>query len=158
MADWIAHLLLPWVVLKLWQLRSPKMSNGLIAVSMAGAILPDIFALAYPLSLLGIDAGAFLLPFHTPVGSLLVAAAASFLFKDKSKIFPMLVLGIASHFMLDALLAHVAGGMALLFPFNWTFGFQLGLLPSDSWIPALVGVVLATTLFVVLKLKPARPK
>ena len=70
----------------------------------------------------------------------------------------MLALGVASHFALDALLAHVTGGMALLFPFNWTLDFQLDLLPSESWIPTLVSVVAASLLFMALKLRPqAKP-
>ena len=154
MVDWITHLLIPWVSLTLIQLRSPRITNRDITIVMLGAVIPDIFAIAYLLSWLGVDASAFLLPFHTPVGSLVVAAVASFLFSRKSRIFSLLAVGIASHFALDALLMHVAGGMALLFPFNWTIGFQLGLVPSDSWIPTLASIVAASLLFLAIKLRP----
>ena len=153
MVDWITHLLVPWVGLTLIQLRSPRLTNRDIAVAMLGAVIPDIFAIAYLLPFLGIDAGAFLLPFHTPIGSLIVAATVSFLFSKRLRIFSLLTIGVASHFALDALLLHAAGGMALLFPFNWTLGFQLGLFPSDSWIPTLASVLGASLLFIGLKLK-----
>lgn len=153
MVDWIAHLLASWIGSKLSQLRFPKLRNRDIALVMLGAVLPDIIAINYLIAWLGVNTGGLLLPFHTPVGSVLVAATISLMFSKRKIAIHLMTIGIATHFALDSLLLHVSGGMVLLFPFNWTWGFQLNLISSDSWIPAIASVVVATLLLIVLKIK-----
>ncbi len=153
MVDWITHLLVPWIGSKIFQLRSTKLRDRDMALIMLGAVIPDIVAINYLLPLLGIDASGFLLPFHTPFGSLVVAAIASFLFSRRSRAFGLAAVGVACHFALDALLLHAGGGMVLLFPFSWIWGFQLGLIPSDSWIPTMLTIAAALLLYAVLKMR-----
>jgi len=144
--DWIAHVLTPWIGCKLLQLKLRKLMDREIALVMLGAILPDIVALNYLLQALGIGAERFIMPFHTPVGAALVAAMISLMFPKWKRAFFLLTVGFATHFALDSLLLHADGGMALLFPFNWRWGFQLGLIPPDSWIPAIITIIIAACL------------
>ncbi len=156
MVDWIAHLLVPWIGSKIFQLKSSKLSNREIPIIMFGAVIPDIIKINYLLSWIEIDVAGFLLPFHTPVGSAIVAAIISLMFARR-RVFFLMIVGVIAHFALDALLTHVAGGMIILFPFDWTWGFQLGLIPSDSWTPTVLSVVTAGILFLAAKSK-ARDK
>jgi hypothetical protein len=151
--DWIVHLLVPWIGGKLVQIRYPQLADRYIALLMLGAVLPDIGAVGYLLQWLGLNYGNILLPFHTLVGSTLVAALISLLFARRAQVFPLLVIGFATHYALDSLLVHAGGGMVLFFPFSWEFGFQLGLVPTNSWVPAIITVAAAALLFVSLRLK-----
>lgn len=153
--DWLVHVLVPWIGCKLIQLRYIKLMNRDIALVMLGAVLPDIIAVGYLLQAMGVNYGGSLLPFHTLIGSVLVAAIISLLFSKKTRVFYLLAAGFVSHYALDSLLLHAGGGMVLLFPFNWTWGFQLGLVPSDSWVPTIVVLFIAISLFTVLRLKKA---
>jgi len=151
--DWLVHLLVPWIGGKLAQIRYHELSDSYIALLMLGAVLPDIGAVGYLLQWMGINHGDILLPFHTLVGSALVAALVSLLFERRVRAFSLLVTGFLTHYALDSLLAHAGGGMALLFPFSWEFGFQFGLVPTSSWVPVIVTATAATLLFVSLRLK-----
>ncbi len=153
MPDWIAHILVAWICSKLFQMRFKKISDKQIILVMVGAVLPDIVAVNYLTSWIGINASGFLLPFHTPVGSMIVAAIVSLMFSKNSRALYLMIAGIATHFALDALLLHAGGGMVLLFPFSWTWGFQLNFIPSDSWIPVTIGVLAAALILTALKLK-----
>ena len=156
MPDLLVHVLAPWIGCKLFQLRFHKLMERDIALVMLGSVLPDLVALGYLLQALGIDAGGFLMPFHTPIGSALVAAMISLMFSKRMRAFCLLAFGVATHYALDSLLLHANGGMVLLFPFDWRWGFQLGIIPSDSWIPAIITVVAAALLIVALKLRKRR--
>jgi len=152
MPDLLAHVLAPWICCKISQLRSGKPEGKDVALVMLGSFLPDVLSLSYFLGPLETHAWRFLMPFHTPFGSIVLAAMISLMFPKGARAFGLLILGVASHFALDALLLHAGGGMLLLFPFSWSWGFQLGFLQSDSWIPAIVTVVIAVSLFLASKL------
>lgn len=156
MPDVLAHVLAPWIGCKLFQLRFHKLMGRDIALVMLGSVLPDLVAIGYLLQALRIDAGGFLMPFHTPIGSALVVAMISLVVSRRMRAFCLLTLGAATHYALDSLLLHANGGMVLLFPFDWRWGFQLGLIPSDSWIPAIITVVAAASLLAALELKKRR--
>jgi len=151
MPDWIVHVVAPWIACRLLQLRYIKLENRDIALVMLGAVLPDVAAVGYLLQWMGVDYGGALLPFHTPVGSALVAAAISLAFPKWKRAFFLLVIGFATHFAFDSLLLHADGGMVLLFPFNWTWGFQLGVFPSGGFIPPMVTVAVGILLLIMLK-------
>lgn len=153
MPDWIAHVLAPWICGKLFQIRHPKLLEKDIALLMLGGILPDINAIGYLLAWIGVDASGALLPFHTITGAILTAGVISLLFPNKKRSFLLLTGGVAVHFVLDSLLLHAGGGMALLFPFSWTWGFQLGLIQPDSWIPAIATIVIAAGISIALKMR-----
>ncbi len=151
--DWIVHLLVPWMGAKLLQARYARLDDRRIALVMLGVVLPDVNAVGYLLQWLGVDFGAALLPLHTPVGSILIAGLVSLLFASRARAFALLTAGFVSHYVLDSLLAHAGGGMVLLFPFSWDFGFQFGLVPTSSWIPVFVTVAAAALVFAALRLK-----
>jgi hypothetical protein len=119
-----------------------------MAVLLLGSLLPDLYALAYFLEIFGIDAG-FMAPFHTLLGSTLVAVLLSLMFPKKSKSFILLELGVLAHFGMDSLLLHVAGGMVLLFPFSWAHGYQFGIFPPDSWLPLVIALTIALPVLII---------
>ncbi|MEM3401718.1 MAG: metal-dependent hydrolase [Candidatus Hadarchaeales archaeon] len=146
MPDWIAHLLVAWSAGRLLEVRK-SISKSEIVVLMFGAVLPDIVAINYLLSWMGVDPGGLLLPFHTIAGALVVSALVSLLFMKSLRKFYLLAAGVMSHFALDSLLLHAGGGMVLLFPFSWMSGFQFGVVSPDSWIPALCSIFIAAVIF-----------
>ena len=154
--DWIVHLLVPWIGAKILQVRCTEMADRQIALVMLGAVLPDINAIGYLLQWTGINYGGFLLPFHTPIGSLLVAAIISLMFTKRKQALSILGIGIATHYALDSLLLHVGGGMVLLFPFNWIWDYQLGLFSSNNWVPFIVTAMVAVMLLATLQKKRSR--
>ncbi|MEW6221772.1 MAG: hypothetical protein AB1476_00415 [Candidatus Hadarchaeota archaeon] len=153
MPDWIAHVLVPWIGGKLFQLKNPKLLQKDIALLMLGGVLPDIVYIGYLLGFAGVDASGALLPFHTITGGLLSAGLISLMFSNRRRSFLLLTAGVAVHFALDSLLLHAGGGMVLLFPFSWAWGFQLGLIQADSWAPAVVAVVISAGIFMALKMR-----
>lgn len=150
MPDWIAHVLVAWSCGKLLQLKE-MVSKKDVALLMLGAVLPDINAIDYLFCWAGIDFKGSLFTFHTIAGALTAGALISLMFKDSRKTFFLLAAGALSHFALDALLLHVGKGMVLLFPFSWMWGFQLGWIPSDSWIPTLVITPIALVVFLLAR-------
>jgi hypothetical protein len=128
-----------------------------MAVLLLGSLLPDLNALAYFLGIFGINAYSFMVPFHTLLGSTLVAVLLSLIFPKKFHSFLLLELGVLVHFSLDSLLLHVAGGMVLLFPFSWAHGYQFGIFPSDSWLPPVITMVIALLVFVLTRKIPRPP-
>jgi hypothetical protein len=160
MPDLLAHVLVPWIGYKSYQLIFRKGSLTDMTVLLLGSLLPDIYALAYFLEIFGIDAHSFMVPLHTLLGSTLVAVLFSLMFPKKSKSFFLLELGVFAHFGLDSLILHVAGGMVLLFPFSWTHGYQFGIFPSDSWLPLMVATVIAVPVFMLSRkiLKSSFPR
>jgi hypothetical protein len=143
MPDLLAHVLVPWIGYRSYQLIFRKGSLTDMTVLLLGSLLPDIYALAYFLEIFGIDAHSFMALFHTLLGSTLVAVLLSLMFSKKSKSFILLELGVLVHFGLDSLLLHVAGGMVLLFPLSWAHGYQFGIFPSDSWLPLVIAMTIA---------------
>jgi hypothetical protein len=99
----------------------------------------------------------FITPLHTPVGSVLSAALFSLLFEEikRKLIFSLLILGASTHFALDFLLMHVSGGMLLLFPFSWR-GWQLRVIQCDNYYVVLIALLLACTLYFILKYREAK--
>lgn len=151
--DWIVHLLVPWIGAKILQIRYSGFSDRRIALVMLGAVLPDVGAVGYLFQWAGFNYGGALLPFHTLIGSVLVAALASMVFARKAQAFSFLAIGFASHYALDSLLMHASGGMVLLFPFSWDSGFQFEIVPTNSWVPVIITVAAAVLLFAALRVK-----
>jgi hypothetical protein len=137
---------------KIQGFQQREYSNRLI-----GALIPDIVKVGLIFDFLGMDVGDFIAPFHTPVGSVLSAALFSLLFEfeERKRIFYLLIFGASTHFALDFLLMHVSGGMLLLFPFSW-HGWQLGVIQCDNYYVALIALLLACTLYFILKYREAK--
>ncbi len=141
MPDLLVHVLVPWCALKLFQLRFGRPSNGVIALVLLGAVFPDLAALQYLGGRVwGYHVADLVLPLHTLVGAALVAGVGALWFTDSFRAWCWIMLGVCSHFALDSLLVHAAGGMVLLFPVVWVWDFQLGLLKSTDWaLPVVTG-------------------
>jgi hypothetical protein len=99
---------------------------------MAGALIPGTFKIVIPLGLMGIKVENFLMPFHVPLGSLIIASIFTLFFRDHKKlVLSLLVLGFSTYYALYLLINNLGGGMALLFPFSWdTWAFNF--IPDDA--------------------------
>lgn len=113
MPDWVTHTMIGWITGK-----GIKMEVGLVAL---GSILPDLVKINYIALWFGADLYSLFNPFHTPVGSLLVAGILALFFIDSKKVFLALGIGITTHFLLDFFLIGATRGIQLLFPFSWNY-------------------------------------
>jgi hypothetical protein len=146
MPDLLVHVLIPWLCLKLVQLRMGKPSDHVIILAMLGAVLPDLCYVNCLALQFGHNISDVVLPFHTPVGACVLAGLISLLFPAPSRVLKWLGFGVLTHFVLDSLLLHAAGGMVLLFPVAWIWGFQAGIMRSTDWPLFLVTIVLSLAL------------
>lgn len=139
MPDWLTHTLIGWI--------TGKTTKQEISLVVVGALIPDICKLYLLFDILFPEmTGDFFLPIHTPFGALLIAGGISLLFHDIKKAFIPLILGVATHFILDFFLLNVSGGMPLLFPFSWE-QWQLGLIRSDDYTMTIVAIIAATIVY-----------
>jgi|TARA_B100001971_G_C18094298_1_gene485216 hypothetical protein len=143
MPDWLAHVLAAAI---LWKLLIHKFNfdSKFIPIIMVGALIPDAEKMGLLLYVLAeIDIGYFLKPLHSIFGSILLAGIISLFFYDSKRIMTILCLGIGTHLSLDLLMSHITGGeILLLFPFSFNM-YQLNLIQTDNYYPALITVLLA---------------
>ena len=149
MPDWLAHVLFAYVLCSLLSMKFKLFTKPNTALVMVGALSPDLVKVELGFDLLGIAVEDFVLPLHTPVGSLLSAALIALLFTEAVMVFALFVLGFATHFALDLLLGHVSSGMLLLFPVSWS-EYQLGWIHADNPWVALILLGLAVLVYVML--------
>lgn len=150
MPDWLAHILVAWILCKLLQPKFKVFDSKNTAIVMVGSLIPDIVKVGILFDFLGRDIWHFIEPFHTPIGSMHSAALLSLLFEARKKIFSLLILGTSTHFALDFLLMHVSGGILLLFPFSWD-KWQLRLIQCDNYYVALIALLLACVVYIISK-------
>ena len=150
MPDWLAHILVAWIICKLLHFKFKVFDAKNTAIVMVGALIPDIVKVGILFDFLGIDVWDFIAPFHTPIGSMLSAALFLLLFEERKEIFSLLILGASTHLALDFLLMHVSGGMLLLFPFSWG-RWQLRVIQCDNYYVALIALLLACVVYVIFK-------
>ena len=153
MPDWLAHILVAYILCCILGIKFKVFSKENTAIVMVGALIPDIVKAGLLFDFLGMDVWDFIAPLHTPIGSMLSAALFSLLseFEERKRIFYLLILGASTHYALDFLLMHVSGGMLMLFPFSW-HGWQLGVIQCDNYYVALVALLLACVVYVVLEI------
>jgi hypothetical protein len=98
---------------------------------LVGTTLPDV--LSRPVNILFPSASWFFMPFHTPIGLLLVTALISEFFSASMRriVFLSLAGGGALHLFLDLFQRHSGGGYYLFFPFSWR-KFEFGLISPDA--------------------------
>ena len=82
------------------------------------------------------------MPGHLPVGLLLACYALSHLFvrERRAGAFAVLLLGSASHLLLDSFQWHASGGEPIFWPITWR-GYEIGLVSPEAslaWIPELL--------------------
>ena len=149
MPDWITHLLAAWMLCTILSFKYKQINPAYTVVCMVGALIPDTFKITIPLGVMGIHAENVLMPFHLPVGSLVIAGLFTLFFKERKKlVLSLLVLGVATHYALDLLLTNLNGGMALLFPFSWDT-WQFNVIPDDDWHITLLAMGLTLVVYFV---------
>lgn len=149
MADLLAHVLVPYVLLTVADWRFDWLSERWVVVGMAGAAIPDLakVRLVVPDALVERTLGV---PFsYTPIGSLggvlLIAAAIALAFeRDRRRVYGLLVFGGFSALVVDGLRAFADGRADFwLYPL-WVRPPTPGLyVSSDPWVAPTVAVVAA---------------
>jgi hypothetical protein len=152
MPDLLVHVLVPWCVLSLLKHWRGWPEREKVALVLVGTILPDISAIGYlDFSLFQYHVSDLMLPFHTPAGVGLVAGILSLWFANPKQAWGWLMVGSLAHFVLDSLVMHAAGGMALLFPLVWVWGFQVGVLKSTDWDPFVITAIASLLVWLVIR-------
>jgi hypothetical protein len=146
MPDWITHILAAWTLCTILGFKYKEFNPANTAICMVGALLPDTFKIVIPLGLIGIHAENFLMPFHLPIGSFIIASIFTLFFKERKIVFSFLVLGFLTHYALDLLLTNLNGGIYLLFPFSWNF-WQFDVIPDDDFHSTILAVGLAIMVY-----------
>jgi len=118
------------------------------AIVMIGALIPDIIKVGLLFRWLDIDIWDFIVPLHTPAGAVISAAVIALFFEEQKDAFKLLVFGMATHFLFDLPLAHVSGGMLMLFPVHWV-QYQVYLIPTDDCIVPILASVVAIVIYIV---------
>ncbi|WP_414468866.1 metal-dependent hydrolase [Methanobacterium sp. ACI-7] len=149
MPDWITHVLVAWTLTTVLGFRYKKFSQPNAAIVMLGALIPDIYKINLLSDQLGLYFNDFLTPIHLPIGSLLIAALFSLFFSNRKSIFLFLIMGIATHYMLDLLL--FSGGMAIFYPLN-PLKFQIGIISITDFNITLISIILAFFVFIAYKM------
>ena len=140
MPDWLTHSLIGWI--------TGKTIKQEISLVVIGSLIPDISKLYLLLNwIVQGKTDDFFLPIHTPFGSVLIACVIALFFKDLKKAFISLIIGIATHFILDFFLLNVSGGMPLLYPFSWD-EWQFGIIRSDDYTMTLLAIFITVVVYV----------
>jgi len=138
--DWLTHSLIGWITSK-----PTKLDAGLLVI---GSLIPDISKISLVFSLFNKNYAYFLNPIHTPIGALLIAVLFALFFHNIKKAFIPLIIGIATHFILDLFLLNVSGGMPFVFPFSWD-EWQLNLIRSDDYSMTILAVLAALVIYII---------
>lgn len=149
MPDFLSHVLFMYIVLQITGWRFEWLDRPLIVVGMAGALIPDAVKIILIIPSYQIEAilGAPFswAPLHRLGGSLATAFIASLLVdsKERRTVLGLLVVGLLSHLVLDALLARPGPNTYdMLYPLTYwkvpILDFDL-YLSSDYWPSAVTG-------------------
>ncbi len=149
MPDWITHVLVAWTLTTILGFRFKQFSQPNSAIVMLGALIPDIYKINLLSDQFGIYLNDFLTPIHLPIGSIFIAALFSLFFSNRKSIFLFLIMGIATHYMLDLLL--FSGGMAIFYPLN-PLKFQIGIISITDFNITLISIILAFFVFIAYKI------
>jgi membrane-bound metal-dependent hydrolase YbcI (DUF457 family) len=153
MPDWLTHVLVVWSLCTIIGFRYKQFSPENTAIAMLGALLPDAVKIAIPFQLLtGYDPSIVVATLHMPVGSIILAAMCSLLFKEKKTIFLFLLLGVLTHFGLDLLMTYYSGGTYLFFPLNWG-QWQVGLISTVDYKVSLLAIIVAIYVYLIARFR-----
>lgn len=145
MPDWIAHLCVAYLLILLLGIKKYR------SLVFVGAVLPDLMKvhLLFRSSAGYYPAANFFAPFHTAAGVLLTGALiASFLEGiEWKKGYALILLGAASHLVLDSLLYPYGRDMWYTWPL-WLGCTNWGFIWSDSFYPAIIGLAVAIPLWI----------
>ncbi|MEN4018377.1 MAG: metal-dependent hydrolase [Methanobacterium sp.] len=148
MPDWITHVLVAWTICTVLSFKSKQFNPANTAICMVGALIPDVYKIVIPLEYLGVYAWNFILPFHMPVGSFIIATIFSLFFKEQKTVLLFLLLGVLTHYMLDLLLTNLSEGIYLLYPFSWS-SWQFDVIPVDDLKITVISIALAVVVYFV---------
>ena len=147
MPDWITHILTAWMICTILSFKYKQINPAYTVVCMVGALIPDTFKIVIPLGIMGIHAENFFMPFHLPIGSLIIASLFTLFFKERKKlVLSLLVLGVATHYALDLLIINLNGGMTMLFPFSWDV-WAINVIPADDYHITILAIGLALVVY-----------
>jgi hypothetical protein len=164
--DILTHVLAGYVLGTALSFRVRWLDRRFVTVVMLGATLPDLtkISLLVPSRTIQEAVG---LPFfwyalHTPFGTILTAGITALLCGRglRGRIFPLLLVGGASHFVLDALLINPSRFSEVLL---WPLAVELVPLPmlvlSSDRLPTVVAIVVATATWMARRRieRPPRP-
>ena len=115
-------------------------ANRYLLFFIIGGVLPDVLTRIPTMVLEG--SYWYVVPFHTPVISIITCYLISLFFREpyRISIFLWLYSGTIFHFIPDALQKHLGRGYSWLFPFSWE-SYTFGLFwPEDSlyFLPVLI--------------------
>jgi hypothetical protein len=148
MVDWLSHVLLAWIICQILSVKFKFFGGRNTAIVMIGALIPDIIKVGLLFRWINIDIWDFIVPLHTPVGAVLSAAVIALFFEEHMNAFKLLLFGMATHFLFDLPLAHLSGGMLMLFPFHWG-RYQVYIIPTDDCIVPILASVVAIVIYIV---------
>jgi hypothetical protein len=159
MTELLTHVLTGFVLGTVLSFRYDWLDGPFVTVVMVGSILPDLTKVAIVLpsrtvqETLGIPFYWFVL--HTPFGTVLTASITALLVGEayRRRVFGLLLLGGASHFVLDALLINPSRfSFVLLWPFTTRLiPLPMLILSSDRW-PAMMAIVCAVVVWLLRRL------
>jgi hypothetical protein len=138
-----------WSLTTILGFKFKQFSQPNSAIVMLGALIPDIYKINLLLDQFGIYLQDFLIPIHLPIGSLFIAALFSLFFSNRKSIFLFLIMGIATHYMLDLLI--FGGGMELFYPFS-SLNFQIGVISITDYTITIISIVLTFFVFIAYKI------
>jgi membrane-bound metal-dependent hydrolase YbcI (DUF457 family) len=145
MTDIFSHILIGYAVAAVISPRYDWFNDQWITVVLVGAMLPDLDKIGLVLSesviqqTLGIPFSWEAL--HLPVGTLVVCGMLSVLAGDcyRRRVFGLLLLGAATHYLLDAFAVFTAG---YSYPFLWPLWWQHfpagGVYQSSDQLPVII--------------------
>ena len=134
MPDWIVHIGVVYIICRILYVKYDIFNHPNTSLAMIGSLIPDIVKLGMITEYFGLDLWDYLLVFHLPLTSLIVAALFSLFFCKKKIVMGLLTLGLCTHFVLDLLLINIGAGIYLFFPLNWqTFHFDI-ISPDDYYL------------------------
>ena len=145
MPDWITHVLVAWSLATVLRFKFKQFSKSNSAIVMLGALITDIYKINLLSDQFGIYLNDFLTPIHLPIGSIFIAALFSLFFSNRRSIFLFLIIGIATHYMLDLLL--FSGGIAIFYPLT-PLNFQIGIISITDFNITLISIILAFFVFI----------
>jgi len=163
MPDLISHIAFSHITTRIFEFKS-KSRFGIQSriLIYLGTILPDL--LTRPIYIIFPETSDWIIPFHTPIGSLITCGLISLLFipSFRLKAFFLISFGTVLHFFLDSFQRHLTGGNLFLFPFSWK-RVEFGLVWSDQtilFIPLWLLLVIAveTIFFAIKKSRSNRDK
>lgn len=154
MPDLLTHVLFAYVLATLLSRRYEWITSRFVTVAMIGATIPDLTRLKLLVPATTVESTLGLpfswSPLHQLGGAVVVCVIGATIMTPRYRrhVLFLLVLGVGSHFLLDALLYKPSG---LAYPFFWPLsdtrlvvdGIYIS---SDRW-PALVSILVAAVIW-----------